>query len=484
MHYFINNKNNKMSLNSCPVNTSIKVHDDSINLPLDPFDGNKFKLGLYELSTISPPNEMSNYSINLIFSIDCSESMNTICLNGKTKINQVIETLKNILTIISEKFENRITVSIYGFNCDIFTVVELVTISKININNILSVIEQKIIPDSITNFEKILNHINKNEIFTKNYSAHHHLFLSDGQVTDGEDDYNLLCNMLNMYHNIHHTFIGYGEDHDAYLLSKLSNHVCGKYCFIERLDNTGLVYGELLHTILYNAFSNINIHTKGCKIYNYVNNEWTNNLQLGLLSYDANKKFQLKIDSDNIEVRFSSNSYNHAVNDFEYCDLSIYSLRQKVQEYLYISNTDSFHNVAMKTKLSNLLTTITNYMNSNDLNNNPLLISLKEDINISINSNIDNSAYSISRYYSQGNQDSYRVLLPLPEQEPEFVEEYDITQLPPPPSIPIRRQSNHLISNFTIHDCNFNTNTQPDTPINILNMMREINNSCNTEKYE
>ena len=46
-------------------------------------------------------------------------------------------------------------------------------------------------------------------------------------------------------------FIGFGLEHDSYLLNQLAETKKGEYRFIDKLENTCLVYGEVVHNMLH-----------------------------------------------------------------------------------------------------------------------------------------------------------------------------------------------------------------------------------------
>ena len=64
-------------------------------------------------------------------------------------------------------------------------------------------------------------------------------------------------------------FVGFGPDHAVDLLTSLSNSSNGDYNFVNSAENAGMLYGELLHGILYNVAKDITIKMKGGKLYYY-----------------------------------------------------------------------------------------------------------------------------------------------------------------------------------------------------------------------
>ena len=73
-------------------------------------------------------------------------------------------------------------------------------------------------------------------------------------------------------------FVGFGPDHAVELLTSLSNNSNGDYNFVNSAENAGMLYGDLLHGILYNVAKDITIKMKGGKLYNYKTKTWDSKL--------------------------------------------------------------------------------------------------------------------------------------------------------------------------------------------------------------
>jgi hypothetical protein len=105
-------------------------------------------------------------------------------------------------------------------------------------------------------------------------------------------------------------FVGFGLDHNAYLLKILSSSNKNKYYFIDALEKAGLVYGEILHSIIYKIFENISITIKGGYIYDWKKNVWSNDIVIDDLVSDINKVFHIiSKNPSNCEVIIKGNNY-------------------------------------------------------------------------------------------------------------------------------------------------------------------------------
>ena len=62
-------------------------------------------------------------------------------------------------------------------------------------------------------------------------------------------------------------------------MTSLSNNSNGDYNFVNSAENAnGMLYGELLHGILYNVANDITIKMKGGELYNYKTKTWDSKL--------------------------------------------------------------------------------------------------------------------------------------------------------------------------------------------------------------
>ena len=120
-----------------------------------------------------------------------------------------------------------------------------------------------------------------------------HIFLSDGQITSDEKNPDLLKNIYSEIH-CHHIFVGCGDSHDSNLMRTLASVPKGEYFFIESVENAGLVYGEIIHSSLYELLQDVHIEVKNGTIYDSVNNTWENNLHLSSLVSDKKRVLHVR----------------------------------------------------------------------------------------------------------------------------------------------------------------------------------------------
>jgi AraC-like DNA-binding protein len=344
----------------------------------------------------------------------------------------------------------RVYVNIFAFDDIIEEIVERTDINEENIDLVISKIN-RIAPRNSTDIEKALISIKCtiDKIQLKN-STHNicNIFMTDGEATVGNNDVMYLSGLVDR--NITNAFIGFGVEHDAVLLKSVSNGDNSSYYFIDKLENAGLVYGEILHGVLYKVLSNVSIESSNCLIYDYKNNVWCTSLKIVDIVSESNKvyhvissipddcsilvKAQAKQNDSTMHYGFSISNENLA------SDLSKYVFRQRTLQLLYkinkfiekknyskrdlsifrgfensTINRDSVSIIEeqnmLKTELKNFMDEMKKYMTDNSLNSDGFMKNLCDDIYISYRT-FDTkfgAMYNTSRQSSQGTQRIYTV---------------------------------------------------------------------------
>jgi hypothetical protein len=122
-----------------------------------------------------------------------------------------------------------------------------------------------------------------------------HIFLTDGEVTNGEFDPNILKQFVDK--TVYNYFIGYGSGHDSKLLGILSDFEKSSYHYIDAIEKAGFVFGEILHNITHKLLYNCEIVVEHGVIYNYNTNLYTNRLYIGDIVGESNKVYHLFTDT-------------------------------------------------------------------------------------------------------------------------------------------------------------------------------------------
>ena len=367
----------------------IKIHNE-INKPF----------GIITIKT--PKVQISKTPLAIYMNIDRSGSMDDTCQDGQTKMSYLKHTIKNMIHLFSTYTDVNvyICIGIFGSSVDVITNgFELITIETLEyfykiINSITS--------QGNTNIELSLQNAMKCILKFKNDSPNVqpiHIQFTDGEASSGETDINeLMKNINNSYKNI---FIGFGETHDGYLLSRFAEHGNlgnNEYRFIDKIENTGMICSEIIYNILYSfttKSSTINMKNdedgKGMKIYNWKTNEWVSNISIPPLTGDCEKIYHIKGENmiditeeyleqkalicDNIGNICSAEFIIHDIygnkyieyidcipdlgNDTCFTDLTKYIFRQKTLEMLYEARQLESYNYEINKKENN----IDNWMN-------------------------------------------------------------------------------------------------------------------------
>jgi hypothetical protein len=342
----------------------INFHNNSVAVPdcLIP-DNLESSFGIVNISMRDeiPITPVIHFALN----VDRSGSMSSYCADGRTKMTHIIHTIENMLRIFHKKTGSKISVRIQSFDdkiyIDVETIKDLGILTQEQLEAIITKIH-RITPGGSTNIEKALiaskTHL---ETYMKENPLTRvaHLLLTDGEISDGSTDKTYLKTLVsNDYSNI---FMGYGLDHDAPLLKSLtSSGIHNEYRFIDVLEKAGLVYGEVIHRLLYPAVEEASILTENCEIYNYATNTWTSWLEIGNLISEEKKIFHIRTTTPNQSLISIYGRTIHQTKQFEIisnkivfqthalpikvdfgskCDLTNYLFRQQTQEYLFKTNT-------------------------------------------------------------------------------------------------------------------------------------------------
>ena len=332
---------------------SIRFHNSETEIPIHLFEEPEIKFGTIEIKIRNEIPINSNH-IHILFTIDSSCSMSDRCIDGKKKMSHIKYTLENMLRIFYENEECNISVYVQSFDTKIKTIIDGVSnIHNVNLEDLLSSIS-KLTSNGSTNIGLALSsaseHINN---YKAENSEHElvHIFLTDGDITEGIEDYEQLLALVPK--NCHNIFIGYGNDHDSQLLSYLAQIKGNEYRFIDALEKAGLVYGEIIHSILYKAIEDVTLFAENCEIYNFLTNSWISEIEIGNLLSDQRKTFHIRSKSpDTCIIKVSGktiiktkqfqtiNVYERQldISTFSFIDdvdLSVYIFRQRTQELLY-----------------------------------------------------------------------------------------------------------------------------------------------------
>jgi len=411
-----------VSSDTLVLTSALKVDEFGSTFP----KGGKGGFGLLSLKAISCP--LTQLEQDFMFQVDCSGSMSDICSDGRSKMQHILHTLKNMILYFKENPSLKANVTIHAFDDSIFKIVDRILIDETTYDSIIAKVDT-IKPRNCTNIEKALQD-------TKEYMSQlleqypttikTHIFMTDGQATAGNSKHTYLRELVDNSNT--NVFIGFGLDHDAALLNVVSEGEKSSYYFIDKLENAGLVYGEILHGIVYKFLENIEISITDGLIYDYNTNTWNPTLKVGDLSSESSKFYHITGNNSSVvQVTGKRSDTGIDIVSFvpiqeEATDLTKYIYRQRIQQILFMINKHNkekhesinYHLVIeerkkLKTIMQQLFDELKKYMAENNLTDDVLLKNLCDDIYICHRTfgTTHGDMYCTARGNSQGQQRAY-----------------------------------------------------------------------------
>ena len=411
-------------------NSYIQINDNN-DYPFKLLDNEEERFGILNIELDKV--EIAKSPIFILFTVDTTGSMTDYSSNNKTKMEYAIQTLKSIMKYLS-LYDINVTIQINTFNIETEILIEPIIITKDNVKDIIEKIDA-IDADFVTNIEKALETANNciHEYKLQNSDSECvHIFMTDGEPTAGSLNTNELVNCVSDdYISIN---IGFGDDHNATLLSQLSNLKNGEYHFIDKIEKSSIVYGESLHKVLYPCLKNINISIENGLIYDWKTNEWKTEIYENVLISEMTKCYHVKTDDilnisanliadvENVQEDMVNhkkleekiyklpdliNNQNEIIVDNT---ITKFAFRQRVLEILYDAHRIKGNGeiIKIQKKLKDLFAILVKYMCDNEILEDNILNQLKNDLYITYwNIGTKNAMYINGRYMAQGNQSAY-----------------------------------------------------------------------------
>jgi hypothetical protein len=433
------------------INKTLQFESNIINVELVPNSITNSKFGILNLKAVSAP--LTEEDNDFIFMVDCSSSMSDKCSDGRDKMQHIVHTLQNMILYFKENSSIKIHITIDAFDDSIHRILERTPVNEDNYASIIVKIS-KIVPRYSTNIELALNSV-KNTAKTIRSEFPNinivNIFMTDGEVTSGSNNHSILSKLVDI--NITNAFIGgFGIRHDATILNSLSSrHLNSGYYFIDKFENTGLIYGEILHGVVYKLLKDVQIYIQNGLVYDYKNNIWVDILYIGEIVSESNKNYHIiSSNPDECVISLLSKKNTSIENDknvfvtisrIEECaDHTKYIYRQRTLQHLYIvtdfitkrnnihedqSNTILFRHKnnkpalkeeeeeenTIKGNLRNFIEEMKNYMKEYNMNDDKFMKKLCDDIYICYKTfgNKFEIMYTSARETSQGTQRCYTV---------------------------------------------------------------------------
>lgn len=391
------------------------------------FEDSDYKFGIVNLKLKEVPITTRKQLLHI--TCDMSGSMEDQCMDGRTKMQHSVHTITNIIRMSAAADDAEIWIQINGFDDKIERVIPATQISNDNIEELIKMLK-KLYPRRSTNIELGLK--TANDDINKFQIEHEidkfeftHVFLTDGNATAGStNSVELMKQVDDSYNNI---FIGFGTDHSAKTLLALSSKRGGNYYVVDKIENCGLVFGDIIHSVLYKSITDINIDVEFGEVYNYETNEWSKQLEIDSLTGEANKTYHLRAkivediqivitakicgdDSTSIPVIIANITPDDQEVDI---DLSQYIFRQRTRELLYkaMQMTDNVNYKNVRNQMNTHLKQMKKFMSTYDLMEDEKYKLMCDDIVISMRTigTVYGKMFISARQNSNGRETSYNV---------------------------------------------------------------------------
>lgn len=415
--------------------------EDNTKLPyLNP----TFGILKFQATKIASPDKL----YHVVFTVDRSGSMSDICSDGRTKQQHILHTLKNMCWFFHDHPHIRVRVSIFTFDDEVVQILDKVIITSENINGIIHQIDT-IRPRGGTDIGLALQTVREfiQDIRLREIDSEtNHIFMTDGDATNGEMKPEVLKTFVdNNYTNV---FVGFGIDHNDEILSGLGSHFNSAYYFIDKLENSGLVYGEILHSLLYKLLFGSTLHIDNGYLYDFKTNSWTKRLYIGDIVGEANKTYHIiseepsKCDihinakkfsdsQDSVFIKFGDVVFEDNLTCYVFRQKTLrllhevkdFSKKSKMTNHAYDNTAFNFkfnyidtseikqNKTPLKAKLNTLMEDMKKYMKENDLESDNFMKNLCDDVYICYRTFDTNYSgmYTTARLTSQGTQRCYAV---------------------------------------------------------------------------
>ena len=288
--------------------------------------------------TALAPQPRQKIRVIMYGSIDCSGSMGENASHCQsrhhqnqqsqqnTKMHFVHATLNNMVDTIISKQEEFSHVEFYlalvQFHSSATCVLRPMRVTTESKDEILQVISC-IRPQCGTNFEKCFKemallisnesqHISPSDDIPEHCVQRMHVFLTDGDNNEGNKSIPHLAGILSAS-AVQPTqiMIGYGTDHDSATLQSLCSHFPNsRQWFIDDIEKTGCIFGEILWSSVNAAFTKVSISTPHAEVYDFETMQWKNEIGLGDFAYDSSRTYYVRQPwaSDDLACKFTYTS--------------------------------------------------------------------------------------------------------------------------------------------------------------------------------
>ena len=367
------------------------MHTGNVEISMDQLVGG-VEFGTFELEIGKIEMTAKAQEINIV--IDQSGSMDETCEDGNSKMNQIKHVTKNIMRFVCDI--PNVTIGMNSFNYQVNPVFDRTQITSGNVEELTAKLKEVNAEDG-TNIELPLRMLRDlpvaNVSIVSNETYRNNIFMSDGDANEGATSPDLLAHLVDVHATNY--FIGFGLEHNPKLFSALSNRENSSYYFIDKIEKSGIAYGEILQSILYRALTDVTIKIENGLLYDWKTNNWQNEIAIGKMSGEMKRTFHI-LTSAKRDVKITVLGQNVETGEnietvVEWMDastdLSRFIYRQKTQELLHrvkLLNEDSKEDrdkvQEMKVEMKAFMADMVAFMKKNDLKEDRIMKNLCDDI--------------------------------------------------------------------------------------------------------
>lgn len=299
--------------------SSLEEYDD-IQVILNNKDEISKKYGILSFNTIT--TEITDESLVFHFMVDVSGSMSDRMRDGRSKMLLIIHTLTNMFHYFAENTKN-VYIEVTGFDDHIHVYIKPTKVTSENVESLIEILST-IRPLNMTNIELALETVSayvEETIEDIKRNNHVIILLTDGDSNVGQNSPNILAELIP--NGISSNFIALGQDHNVDLMYALGhkNEQTSNW-FINQLENTGSVYGEILYNETHRVLYDTKIKVTNGQIFDYVKGEFVDDIMLGTLSSEMKKQYHILSNTpDDCSVVITGVTMNGKMVEVYLCDI-------------------------------------------------------------------------------------------------------------------------------------------------------------------
>lgn len=310
--------------------SNTKPTDDVVNAV------SQFNRGIFQIvipaiqGVITTPRQKMRFI--MYASIDASGSMaETATRRGQapqTKMQFVHMTMTNMIEYIASQEEENPHAEFYltvvSFDSSATCVLLPCRVTKENKETLIQKVTS-IEPRGGTNFQKCFQEISRimssesqyipiDPSIPEEFITRMHIFLTDGANNEGDMRIERLVSLLTPSFPVSscsadatpsptpiprkaatQIMVGYGPDHDSTMLQTLcAQFPKSKQWFIDDVEKTGCIFGEILWTAMNTAFADVKL-VSNVEIYDFVTMSWKNEVSLDDVIYETTRAVYIRV---------------------------------------------------------------------------------------------------------------------------------------------------------------------------------------------